>query len=441
MSKDLPVQTTVELTDREREILKLLATGTSNKEIARQLVISSNTVKVHLRNIFAKIGAASRTEAAMYAVHNGLVRTQAVPGQVNKTASDIASAESPARSRRFLSIASVTAILAVLVVVTTMGIFLARQQFILGTRTAPPPTSTPEPRWHRLAPAPTRRNGMAVAAYESQIYAIGGETEQGVTGSLQRYDPATDSWVELSKKPVPVTDAQAAVIGGKIYVPGGRTSSGAVTNAFDIYDPRQNSWEKGTDLPIAMSSYAMITYEGRLYLFGGWDGKSYLDAVYIYRPETESWSTGQKMPTARAYASAMSAAGRVFVVGGKNENGNLSTNESNDLRLDGSDASDWQVEESLPIATSNIDLVNVVDLVYAVVSQDRVNGIYVYHGTTGDQAKSWDFIPMPYELGRGFSAVLLGTKLYILGEDLANEQLALNVSYDAIYTIVLPITK
>jgi hypothetical protein len=49
--------------------------------------------------------------------------------------------------------------------------------------------------------------------------------------------------------------------------------------------------------------------------------------------------------------------------------------------------------------------------------------------------------PMPYELGRGFSAVLLGTKLYILGEDLANEQLALNVSYDAIYTIVLPITK
>ena len=43
----------------EREILRLVATGASNKEIARQLSISTNTVKVHVRNIFAKIGTSS----------------------------------------------------------------------------------------------------------------------------------------------------------------------------------------------------------------------------------------------------------------------------------------------------------------------------------------------------------------------------------------------
>ena len=62
-----------QLSERELEILRRVATGASNKEIASQLVISANTVKVHLRNIFAKIGAQSRTEATMYAVRQGWV--------------------------------------------------------------------------------------------------------------------------------------------------------------------------------------------------------------------------------------------------------------------------------------------------------------------------------------------------------------------------------
>src|SRR5512135_1178049 len=68
-----------ELSERELEILKLLATGLSNKEIASQLFLSVNTVKVHLRNIFAKLGAQSRTEATLIAIQRGYVM---VPGAV-----------------------------------------------------------------------------------------------------------------------------------------------------------------------------------------------------------------------------------------------------------------------------------------------------------------------------------------------------------------------
>ena len=62
-----------DLSEREREILRLVATGASNKEIAQKLVISTNTVKGHLRSIFSKIGAISRTEATLYAIRNRLV--------------------------------------------------------------------------------------------------------------------------------------------------------------------------------------------------------------------------------------------------------------------------------------------------------------------------------------------------------------------------------
>lgn len=61
------------LTLREIEVLAMLADGLGNKEIARQLDISDNTVKSHLSSIFGKLGAANRTEAVMLAMRHGLI--------------------------------------------------------------------------------------------------------------------------------------------------------------------------------------------------------------------------------------------------------------------------------------------------------------------------------------------------------------------------------
>ncbi len=63
------------LTDRELEVLRLVAKGLSNKEIAAELVISQNTVKNHVRNILDKLNLRSRVEAAMFAVRERLVDT------------------------------------------------------------------------------------------------------------------------------------------------------------------------------------------------------------------------------------------------------------------------------------------------------------------------------------------------------------------------------
>jgi len=61
------------LTDRETEVLRLLARGKANKEIGAELYIGERTVKTHVSNILSKLGVSSRTQAVIYALRIGLV--------------------------------------------------------------------------------------------------------------------------------------------------------------------------------------------------------------------------------------------------------------------------------------------------------------------------------------------------------------------------------
>jgi DNA-binding NarL/FixJ family response regulator len=62
------------LTEREMEVLQLMAQGKMNKEIAAALVVTERTVKFHISSIFGKLGATNRTEAVRVAVQRGLVQ-------------------------------------------------------------------------------------------------------------------------------------------------------------------------------------------------------------------------------------------------------------------------------------------------------------------------------------------------------------------------------
>ncbi len=62
------------LTEREREVLTLIADGLSNQEVADKLVISVKTVERHRANILAKLGLHSRTELVKYAIRKGLIQ-------------------------------------------------------------------------------------------------------------------------------------------------------------------------------------------------------------------------------------------------------------------------------------------------------------------------------------------------------------------------------
>jgi NarL family two-component system response regulator LiaR len=70
-----------ELTEREREVLRYIAQGLSNQEIARLLVVSVTTIHTHVSKILAKLNVTSRTQAALYALRKGLVTLDDTDGQ------------------------------------------------------------------------------------------------------------------------------------------------------------------------------------------------------------------------------------------------------------------------------------------------------------------------------------------------------------------------
>ena len=67
---------------REHEIIQLVTQGLKNKEIAERFLISEQTVKNHLHNIFDKLGVSDRLGLALYAIHNGLYSTTAVAARL-----------------------------------------------------------------------------------------------------------------------------------------------------------------------------------------------------------------------------------------------------------------------------------------------------------------------------------------------------------------------
>ena len=71
--RDLMKDKSKELTRREVEVLKMIASGSSNKEIASTLSISERTVKNHVSNIFKKIDVSDRTQAAVFAIKNDII--------------------------------------------------------------------------------------------------------------------------------------------------------------------------------------------------------------------------------------------------------------------------------------------------------------------------------------------------------------------------------
>jgi DNA-binding CsgD family transcriptional regulator len=412
------------LSEREIEILQLVATGLTNREIAQQLTISPNTVKVHLRNIFDKIEASSRTEATMYGIEHGFVD---VPGgDSNKIQLETMNA----RRNYSWILFSVIVLIIVFLVIFRDRIFLSPSN-----RTTDVLESYPE-RWQELAAMPEPRSNMASIAFDGNIFVVAGEESEGVCNDVIRYNTINDHWDILKEKPTPVADIQGVLIGAKIYVPGGRLENGHPTDILEVYDIRIDEWEHKTPLPIKVSGYALVAYEGQMYLFGGWDGEKALDVVMRYDPVDDSWEEAASMPTARAYAGAAAVGGKIYVVGGWDGEQALDKNESYTPTKDLEGENAWEIERELPESGYSLGVESMAGMVFVVAD----SGVWQY--SVGSENWNLDDSQtlFKYNYGSGYSS--LESYLFVIGGSDSENNKSNRVSrYQAIYSFVLPIIK
>jgi N-acetylneuraminic acid mutarotase len=195
-----------------------------------------------------------------------------------------------------------------------------------------------EDSWKALAPVPTRRGSPVAVTAGDRIYVIGGSTPgpkdtavplpglHWSLGTVEEYDPATNTWRQRSSMPTPRNHATAGLVNGKIYVIGGRVGAAGITtasntNVVEQYDPGTDSWGGvRTRMPTARSAMASGVYGGRIYVTGGEFQDNQMMATFraleAYDPASNTWSVLPSMPVARHGLAGAVVGNRLHMVSG-----------------------------------------------------------------------------------------------------------------------------
>ncbi|KAA3665279.1 MAG: hypothetical protein DWQ04_01445 [Chloroflexi bacterium] len=454
------------LSGREIDVLNCMVKGASNKEIALELSISPNTVKVHLRNIYTKLGAQSRTEATRIAFENGLAsvpRQPAEPETAVESEDDIEEAGETAVSPTSPTTTPIDAPTSnstspapkqrINWQIIALGLFLFLSILVIGiislnlsnNNTSPTATIPPTPytetdlgnNWSESAPLSTPTTNMATIAIGLQVYLIGGETESGVINAVQIYDTVTRLWSAGENKPTAVSDTTAAALFGEIYIPGGRLDKGTVTNVVEVFSPANNAWRTVASLPKPTAGGLLISDGSFLYLFGGTDGTNTFNTAYQYDFESNSWNDIPEMSQSRAYATGGEINGLLYIVGGEGKGGALSTCEQfNPAEETWAACPDMQQARSHAGGTTLVNKLYVLGGTAVSDSQTIISELY------NPETNEWEKLSTPLADNSHWTSpgiTRVETKIYAIGGQLNGEISQRNLIYAPLaYRTYLP---
>lgn len=456
------------LTERELEVVRLLATGISNKEIAAQLHVSPNTVRVHLRNIFAKLEAQSRTEVTMIAVRNGWVEVSAqaiteIPSvPADSTPNSAAAAPEPTDGvspnapvaviqpvpvapnpqlapppALWQRIASLVTLLAIVLLAAFLAqrpaveAGLASGDFTLADESSAPTAATlpTEPsRWHPRASIRTARTRSAVAVAKGEVYVVGGEVGRAPSSEVFIYAPHRDEWREGPPKPTPVMNAGAAVIGDILYVPGGATANRQATDRVEALSLTTGEWKLLPPLPRPLAGHAVVAFQDRLYVIGGRTLGGLNDTTFAFDVKTGRWTPLAPLPTPRSQLAAAALDGRIYAVGGYDGRREYATCEYFEIAT-----GEWFACAPMTIPRGGLGLAQVGSALYAVGG--GLSGFVGFNERYDTAADKWTPFEMPAQrMGdwRYVGVASLPPGFYVIGGSTRGVPLADNYVYEVL---------
>jgi N-acetylneuraminic acid mutarotase len=140
------------------------------------------------------------------------------------------------------------------------------------------------------------RSRLGVAVVNCKIYAIGGWSNNGLLGTNEDYDPASDTWISKAPMPTPRRDFGIAVYQNMIYCIGGYTYSYTTPETYtgvnEVYDPAANRWETKAAMPKPMDLLSANVVNDKIYVLSGyfdWGANMTSNVNMAYDPVTDSW--------------------------------------------------------------------------------------------------------------------------------------------------------
>jgi DNA-binding CsgD family transcriptional regulator/N-acetylneuraminic acid mutarotase len=467
------------LTERELEVVRLVGVGITNKEIAQQLNVSANTVRVHLNNIFTKLGVHSRTELTVLAIRNGWVLQDNFTATTQNTSDAETSSghmvndntlsydDNLVTGNTTLTIQTETSAIAdnasrvvfpkvapnpqplpplalwrrfTLVIALAVGIALFALSFPISRLTI---SANPDgiglssnidnsflspgetTRWFQRSALPNQRARAAAVTVGNSIYVIGGEINKIATSDLLSFDKESNTWRNLSaNKPTPVGNAIASVIGDIIYVVGGTTLNDALTSRNESFDIQQQSWRTLAPLPRATAGHAMAAYADKLYVFGGKTSIGTTANSFVYNPQTDAWIAIAPMPTPRSLAAAVANDTHIFVIGGYDDGRESSICEAYNP-ID----NEWSVCAPMLLPRGGFGLVRFGANIYAIGG--GWSGFVGFNERYDIATNRWSAIETPL-IGdwRSVAVAASNTEFYVIGGYSNNRRLATTYVYE-----------
>jgi N-acetylneuraminic acid mutarotase len=175
-------------------------------------------------------------------------------------------------------------------------------------------------RWETRVPTGFPRGEMSYAEVGGKFYLAGGLAPSGDTRRHQRYDPATDTWTDVTPLPTAVHHVQAVALNSKIYYVGGiSNTTDAETGIVQIYDPATNSFSTGTPMPRPRGAGGVAVHNGKIYYAGGLNGGVAVTWFDEYDPATGTWTQLPNMPVSRDHFHAQVVNGKLYALAGRNK--------------------------------------------------------------------------------------------------------------------------